>query len=265
MKANSDHDFRNINDDRQYEPQAKLSPLKDNEQKCRVTFPTESKYYTTLSCKYTCTTIPRYPIFSTRYSVVCKIYTGYRGTSEIEYGLCACAVDNPLAEARGLSLRTGEQTMLYLSHVGLQTGTWWSGRAMALDNIQYRGLLLMHTRISRTNSTCSRCEVELFFLYFSFSRLLYFFSLVLCLGGVSAQSEIMSQRLIKLIYIEYTRYFKIQLDPMRKLYFNLFTDVLYLCVSLSIHSSLSRNLARSLGHHRYVNNMFCNYNKNCLE
>ena len=24
-----------------------------------------------------------------------KVYTGYRGTSEIEHGLCACTVDNP--------------------------------------------------------------------------------------------------------------------------------------------------------------------------
>ena len=64
-----------------------------------------------------CTTIHRYSIFSTRYSVMCKVYTGYCGTSEIEHGLCACTVDNPLAKARGLSLRTGAQTMLYLSLV----------------------------------------------------------------------------------------------------------------------------------------------------
>ena len=44
---------------------------------------------------------------------MCKVYTGYRGTSEIEHGLCACTVDNPLAKARGLSLRTGAQIMLY--------------------------------------------------------------------------------------------------------------------------------------------------------
>ena len=37
-----------------------------------------------------CTTIHRYPIFSTRYSVMCKVYTGHCGTSEIEHGLCAC-------------------------------------------------------------------------------------------------------------------------------------------------------------------------------
>ena len=60
-----------------------------------------------------CTTFHRNPIFSTRYSV--KVYTGYHGTSEIEHGLCACTVDNLLAKARGLSLRTGAQTMLYLS------------------------------------------------------------------------------------------------------------------------------------------------------
>ena len=61
-----------------------------------------------------CTTFHRYPIFSKRYSVLCKVYTGYCGTSEIEHGLCACTVDNPLAKARGLSLRTGAQPMLYL-------------------------------------------------------------------------------------------------------------------------------------------------------
>ena len=48
---------------------------------------------------------------------MCKDYTGYHGTSEIEHGLCACTVDNPLAKARGLSLRIGAQTMLCLSYV----------------------------------------------------------------------------------------------------------------------------------------------------
>ena len=53
---------------------------------------------------------------------MCKVYTGYCGTSEIEHGLCACTVDNPLAKARGLSLRTGAQPMLYLPHVIYNTG-----------------------------------------------------------------------------------------------------------------------------------------------
>ena len=48
---------------------------------------------------------------------MCKVYTGYHGASEIEHGLCACTVDDPLAKARGISLRTGTQTMFYLSHV----------------------------------------------------------------------------------------------------------------------------------------------------
>ena len=65
-----------------------------------------------------CTTIHRYPIFSMRYYVMCKVYTGYCGTSEIEHGLCASTVDNPLAKARGLSLRTGAQPMLYLPLYG---------------------------------------------------------------------------------------------------------------------------------------------------
>ena len=46
---------------------------------------------------------------------MCKVYTGYCGTSELEHGLCACTVDKSLAKARGLSLRTDSQTMLYLS------------------------------------------------------------------------------------------------------------------------------------------------------
>ena len=46
---------------------------------------------------------------------MCRVYNGYHGTSEIEHGLCACTVDNLLAKGRGLSLRTGAQTMLYLS------------------------------------------------------------------------------------------------------------------------------------------------------
>ena len=48
---------------------------------------------------------------------MCKVYIGYHGTSEIGHGLCACMVDNPLPKAGGLFLRTGAQTMLYLSPV----------------------------------------------------------------------------------------------------------------------------------------------------
>ena len=39
---------------------------------------------------------------------MCKVYTGYHDTSEIEH-VCVPT------KARGLSLRTGAQTMLYLS------------------------------------------------------------------------------------------------------------------------------------------------------
>ena len=48
---------------------------------------------------------------------MCKVYTGYHDTSEIEHGLCTCTVENPLAKAQGLSLCTVAQTMLYLSLV----------------------------------------------------------------------------------------------------------------------------------------------------
>ena len=72
-----------------------------------VKFISQSKLY--------CTTIHRYPIFSSRFSIMCKVYTEYHGTSEIEHCLCACTVDNPLAKAQELSHHTGAQTMLYLS------------------------------------------------------------------------------------------------------------------------------------------------------
>ena len=51
-----------------------------------------------------CITIHRYPIFSMRYSIMCRVYTGYHGISETEHGLYACTVDHSLAKARGLSL-----------------------------------------------------------------------------------------------------------------------------------------------------------------
>ena len=47
---------------------------------------------------------------------MCKVYTGHNDTSEAKHGLCPGMVDNPLPKARGLSLRTGVQTMLCLSH-----------------------------------------------------------------------------------------------------------------------------------------------------
>ena len=47
--------------------------------------------------------------------MTCKVYTGYHDTSEIEHELYAFTVDNPRAKTRGLSVRAGAQTMLYLS------------------------------------------------------------------------------------------------------------------------------------------------------
>ena len=69
-------------------------------------------------------TIPRYPITQSpdtqsliRDTPQCaKSILDYHA-SKIEHGLYACTVDNPLVKARGLSLRTGAQTMLYLSLV----------------------------------------------------------------------------------------------------------------------------------------------------
>ena len=65
-----------------------------------------------------CSTVHRYSICSTRYSGMCKVYTGYHGTSEIKHGLCACTVNNPFAKVQGLSLRTGaKKHALYFTYL----------------------------------------------------------------------------------------------------------------------------------------------------
>ena len=69
---------------------------------CIIFSSSKLKLFNSFTCLHF-TTIHRSPNFRTRYSVMCKVYTGYCGTSKIEHGLCACTVDNPLAKARGLS------------------------------------------------------------------------------------------------------------------------------------------------------------------
>ena len=44
---------------------------------------TRHVYHSLRVFSFSCTTIHRYPIFSTRYSIMCKVYTGYCGTSEL--------------------------------------------------------------------------------------------------------------------------------------------------------------------------------------
>ena len=70
-----------------------------------------------LSINKSYTSIPIYSnLKHERYPVTCKVSTGYHGISDIEHGLSACTVVNPLAKARGLLIRTGGQTVLYVSH-----------------------------------------------------------------------------------------------------------------------------------------------------
>ena len=118
------------------------------------------------------TRIDRYPIFNTRYSVMCKVYTEYHGTSEIEHGLCACTVDNPLAKARGLSLRTGTQTMLSLvdsdkhrssslfSSICLTMGIIYSSGGLALKD--GNSLQPLHLdSIAHSHYCSSACSIRL--------------------------------------------------------------------------------------------------------
>ena len=171
--------------------------------------------YSSLKIFYVvCTTHHRYPIFSTRYSVMCKVYTGYCGTSAIEHSLCACTVDNPLAKARGLSLRTGAQTMLYLSLnllLNIKESTlivngysvrgstfaivilrnlphWhreWSGGANVLGKfpVPERPTYLDYSR-ARAYCACNRCGWGLLGHFFSQLSLLFSFSLSLGDGPI---------------------------------------------------------------------------------
>ena len=71
------------------------------------------------------TTIHRYPIFCTRYSAMCKVYTVYHGNNETEHGLCACTVDNPLAKAQRKSLQQAHKPCS-ISHLHLNAQTDFS-------------------------------------------------------------------------------------------------------------------------------------------
>ena len=46
-----------------------------------------------------------------KYPVMCKVYTDVGGIKIVIPCLSTCTLDNPLAEARGLSPRTGGQPM----------------------------------------------------------------------------------------------------------------------------------------------------------
>ena len=103
-------------------------------------FPAPLNIEQTLS--HSCTTIYRYPNFSTRYSVMCKVYTGYHGTSEIEHDLCACTVNNPLAKAWEFSVRTGAQSMLYMYLVKARGLSFRTGAQTMFYLVKARGLSL---------------------------------------------------------------------------------------------------------------------------
>ena len=50
--------------------------------------------------------------FSTKYFILSKVYIDEGGIKHLYHGLSACTEDNPLAKARGLSPRTGGQTIV---------------------------------------------------------------------------------------------------------------------------------------------------------
>ena len=70
---------------------------------------------------------------------MCKVYTGYHGTSKIEPALCACTGDNPLPKARGLSLRTSAQTMLSLTFQKTGRGLLRAGAFIRINTVLRNG------------------------------------------------------------------------------------------------------------------------------
>ena len=115
------------------------------------------------------------------------VLPGYLRTSEVEHGLSACTVDNPLAKARGLSLRTGAQTMLYLSHWGSRVVRWF------WVNFQCRGVLLIFIVVGQglTALTGGGC-LDIFALVYLFSFLSPF-----SLGDGPISTKLLSQRAVK--------------------------------------------------------------------
>ena len=56
--------------------------------------------------------LPEIANFSTKYFILSKVHTDESGIKYLHHGLSACTGDNPLAKNRGLSPRTGGQTMV---------------------------------------------------------------------------------------------------------------------------------------------------------
>ena len=56
--------------------------------------------------------LPEITNFSMKYFILSKVYTDESGIKKLKHSLLAFTGDNPLAEACGLSLCTGGQTMV---------------------------------------------------------------------------------------------------------------------------------------------------------
>ena len=76
---------------------------------------------------------------------MCKVYTGYCGTSEIEHRLCACTVDNPLAKARDyLSLQAHKPCSIshLLVYKKQELTSTFSDSSIAKTFVEFSGIAL---------------------------------------------------------------------------------------------------------------------------
>ena len=63
-------------------------------------------------CKIFIYHVSKIPNFSMKYFIFSKVYSVLDGIKKLYHCLSACARDDPLAKVRGLSPRTGGQTMV---------------------------------------------------------------------------------------------------------------------------------------------------------
>ena len=84
---------------------------------------------------------------------MCKVYTGYCGTSQIEHGLCSCTVDNPLAKARalarGLSTVQAHKTCS-ISH--LSSGSLLNFYCVLIIRLGLITISLIHEKLGRNQT-----------------------------------------------------------------------------------------------------------------
>ena len=87
-----------------------------------------------------------------------NVYTGYCGTGEIEHGLCACTVDNPLAKAIiGDYLSVHAHKPFSISHLSLVDYYQRSGGSAVVIELLHLIIFVLHSLFSTFRWKCCCC------------------------------------------------------------------------------------------------------------